>query len=107
MTPLSGTNFGRNVIKPLCYLSAKDIGEFESRDMLGEQDWKRMKQQLDDLLAYRKTIKGAPTDAQRIILDGNRLIIDSLSSSLFHSFFLQRNGDRCVCKGCADKRNTR
>jgi hypothetical protein len=50
-------------------ITAKQRGELWARDFLGEDTWKRWKQDLDYLLAFRKTVKGKPCELQRLQLD--------------------------------------
>ena len=64
-------------------LTPKQVGEYQARDFLGEKDWILWKQDLDELLSYRKSIKGKPTDEQRFILDMNRTWIDFYNKVLY------------------------
>ena len=50
-------------------ITAKQRGELWARDFLGEDVWKAWKQDMDSLLAFRKTIKGKPCELQRLQLD--------------------------------------
>lgn len=83
-------------------LTHREIGEFDSREFLGD-DWKRMKTDLDGLLAFRKTIKQKPTYEQRMILDMNQYWINYYNSILFHSPRLA-SINRCDCHRCGKKR---
>src|SRR5437868_9217204 len=87
-------------------LTARQIGEFEARDFLGEETWKRWKQDYDYCMAYRKTIKGKPDQAQQAILEANAVFIAHYGSMLFHSVRLQRQ-DLCACKRCGQDRQAR
>lgn len=92
-------------IKPLGRkLTAKQIGEFESRDWLGEETWIRYKQELDALLSYRKSFKGKPTDEQLSQLEFNKELIEWYNGILFHSFRLAQS-DKCDCVKCEKRRN--
>ncbi len=53
-------------------LTKKQVGEFLARDFLGEDVWIRWKQNMDELLSYRKSIKGKPTPEQLFILELNK-----------------------------------
>jgi hypothetical protein len=90
-------------------LSPKEIGEFERRGLLGEETWKKYKTDLDNLLGFKKTIKGKPDEIQRFILDTNQIWINFYNSNLFHSVVLSRN-DLCGCHNCGvirTKKNTK
>lgn len=87
-------------------LNAKQLGELEARQFLGDETWKRWKQDLDDCLAYRKTLKGKPTDEQRAQLDINNIFIEYYGSVLFHSPTLARR-DQCPCTRCGQRRTTK
>jgi hypothetical protein len=90
-------------------LNARQIGEFEARDFLGEETWKRWKADYDSLMAYRKTIKGKPDEAQAFILQMNAKWIEYYGSVLFHSVSLSRRngqpGGLCACTRCGQRRN--
>lgn len=81
-------------------LRATELCEMEAREFLGDEWWKRMKQHYDDCMSYRKTLKGKPTDEQRIQLECNAHDIKWLGRVLWHSDRMARH-DRCVCTGCA------
>lgn len=87
-------------------LNARQIGEFEARDFLGEDTWKRWKTDYDDCMAYRKTIKGKPTDEQMAILKMNAGFIEFYGSVLFHSVMLAKNG-MCGCTRCGQRRTAK
>lgn len=80
-------------------LTPRQIGEIHSREFLGEETWKRWKAHFDECMSYRKTIKGKPTDDQRILLQANSDAVRLYSGVLFHSAQLAKHG-RCVCGGC-------
>jgi len=50
-------------------ISATEKAELKARWFFGDEDWIRYKQRLDQALAFRKTIKGKPTDEQRFVLE--------------------------------------
>jgi hypothetical protein len=87
-------------------LSAKQIGELDARDFLGEDTWKRWKLDLDEALSYRKTIKGKPTEEQLEVLKMNADFIEYYGSVLFHSASLAKH-NRCVCNRCARARQNK
>jgi hypothetical protein len=84
-------------------LTARQIGEFEARDFLGEETWKRWKMDYDHCMGYRKTIKGKPTEEQRVILEANAQWIEFYGSVLFHSVSLAKQS-LCACTRCGQKR---
>lgn len=87
-------------------LNAKQIGEFEARAFLGDEEWKRMKQDYDSCMTYRKTIKGKPDEEQRAMLQMNAAFIEFYGSVLFHSVNLAKR-DRCACTRCGQIRNAK
>lgn len=87
-------------------LNARQIGELEARDFLGEEFWKRCKQDYDACMAYRKTIKGKPTDEERVLIEMNAAFIEFYGSILFHSYFLAKR-NLCACTRCGKARMTR
>lgn len=64
-------------------ITAKQRGELWARDFLGEDVWKVWKQDLDSLLAYRKTIKGKPCELQKLQLELNDGFIKFYNSVLY------------------------
>jgi hypothetical protein len=64
-------------------LTPKQIGEIRAREFLGEDEWIRMKQDLDALLSFRKTIKQKPDEAMRLQLDLNNAFITFYNKILF------------------------
>ena len=84
-------------------LNVRQIGEFEARAFLGDTEWKRMKQDYDECMAYRKTIKGKPDEAQRAMLQMNAAFIEFYGSVLFHSVKLAEI-NQCGCTRCGQKR---
>jgi hypothetical protein len=87
-------------------LNAKQIGEFEARDFLGDETWKRWKTDYDNCMAYRKTIKGKPTEEQMVILTMNAAFIEFYGSVLFHSVMKAKTG-MCACKRCGQRRSAK
>jgi len=83
--------------------TAKQLCELDARDFLEEETWKRWKVQYDEAMAYRKTLKGKPTDEQRIQLDINNDWIAFCDTVLWHSARMAAS-DRCVCRTCDLKR---
>ena len=84
-------------------LNVRQIGEFEARAFLGDTEWKRMQQDYDECMAYRKTIKGKPDDEQRAMLQMNAAFIEFYGSVLFHSVKLAKI-NQCGCTRCGQKR---
>lgn len=87
-------------------LNARQIGELESRAFLGDEAWKSMKQDYDQCMAYRKSIKGKPDEAQLAMIKVNAAFIEFYGSVLFHSVKLQKQG-LCGCTVCGQKRVNR
>lgn len=73
-----------------------------ARDFLGDKEWKRTKQDFDELMAYRKTLKSKPDVYQRMQLDLNQMWIDFYKSALFHV----EGKSNCDCRRCELKRQT-
>lgn len=84
----------------------KQLCEFDVRDFLGEEDWKKWKMAYDDAMAFRKTLKGKPTDEQRLQLQMNAEWIDFCDRVLWHSARQASHG-RCVCKTCNERRKAK
>lgn len=68
-----------------------------ARDFWGDDEWKRMKQDYDELMAYRKSIKGKPTECEKLIIDLNRIWIDFYKYALFHT----EGKPTCDCRRCS------
>lgn len=92
-------------------LTPRQIGEYDARDFLGEETWKRWKLHYDWCMAYRKTLKGKPTEEQREILTENAEWIEFYGSVLFHSPRLARAnnnpGGLCACTRCGQLRTNK
>jgi hypothetical protein len=86
--------------------SDKELCEFDARDFLGDGTWKRWKLLYDDCMAYRKTLKGQPTDEQREQLAANKAWIEFCDHILWHSFTMARR-ERCICRACDLKRKAK
>lgn len=67
---------GRNITKT-------ELAELRSRWFWGDEDWIKMKQKLDTCLAYRKSIKGKPTEEQMMEINNNAMDIDFYNKILF------------------------
>jgi hypothetical protein len=87
-------------------LNARQLGELEARAFLGDDEWKRMKQDYDQCMAYRKTIKGKPDEEQRAMLQMNAAFIEFYGSVLFHSTSLQQR-NLCGCTRCGQLRTNK
>lgn len=81
--------------------TARELCELDARDFLEEDTWKRWKQKYDEAMAFRKTLKGKPTDEQRLQLEMNSEWIMFCDTILWHSV---RMGPKCVCRKCDLKR---
>jgi hypothetical protein len=81
----------------------KQLCELDARDFLEEETWKRWKVLYDEAMAYRKTLKGKPTDEQREQLVANAEWIAFCDTILWHSA-RQAASNRCVCRSCDLKR---
>ncbi len=68
-----------------------------SRELMGEEAWKKDKADYDQLMAYRKTIRGKPDIYQQAQLALNQIWIDFYNRRLFHRWV-----SYCDCKACAD-----
>ena len=82
-------------------LNMRQVGEFECRAFLGDETWKRWKTDFDSCMAFRKTLKGKPTEEERLILDMNNAFIEFYSSVLFHS-----TRANCDCGKCGKSKST-
>lgn len=87
-------------------LNARQIGEYEARDFLGDETWKRWKTDYDNCMAYRKTIKGKPTEEQMLLLKANASFIEFYGSVLFHSVSLAKR-EMCACTRCGQRRSSK
>ena len=87
-------------------LTARQIGEFESRDFLGEDTWKRWKLDYDNCMAWRKTLNGKPDDYDRLLIRLNHDALELYGSNLFHSVSLAKE-DMCACTHCGQNRKTK
>lgn len=70
------------------------------RDFFGDEEYKRMKTHYDELMRFRKTIKGKPNLEQRIQLLCNNEIIDWYKTILFHI----EGSAKCDCRRCSLKK---
>jgi len=68
-----------------------------ARDYLGDEVWKEWKRDYDELMAYRKTIKGKPDIYQQAMLALNQPWIDFYKSALFHT----AGKTDCNCRNCS------
>lgn len=88
----------------MAQINARQIGEIDAKAFLGDETWRKWKTDYDQCMAYRKTIKGKPTDEQRVTLEMNAIFIEFYGSVLFHSTRLAAS-NRCACTRCGQKRN--
>jgi len=84
-------------------MSLKQLAELDAREFLEEETWKRWKVLYDEAMAYRKTLKGKPTDEQREQLNANAEWIDFCDRALWHSARLAKT-NKCPCKSCDEVR---
>lgn len=87
-------------------LNARQIGEFEAREFYGDDVWKAWKQDYDECMSFRKSLKGKPTDEQRVQIDVNAHWIEFYGSVLFHSVRLSQN-NLCGCTRCGQLRTNK
>ncbi len=83
--------------------SDKQLCELDAREFLEEDNWKRWKVLYDEAMAFRKTLKGKPTDEQRVQLEANADWIAFCDTVLWHSARMASR-NRCVCRSCDLKR---
>ena len=67
------------------------------RDFAGEDFWKKEKADYDELMRYRKSIKGKPDIYQQAQLELNRIWIDHYNRTIFCT-----GKSYCDCKGCVE-----
>ena len=84
----------------------RQLCENDARAFLGEETWKRWKNEYDECMAFRKTLKGKPTDEERMKLQLNAEWIQFCDTALWHSA-RQAAFDRCTCASCDKKRKAR
>ena len=87
-------------------MSERQIAELDARDFLEEDTWKRWKQMYDECMAYRKTLKGKPTEEQREQLAANNMWIEFCDHILWHSARLAAH-NRCRCSKCTQARQAK
>lgn len=61
--------------------------EFVRREFFGNDVWVKWKQELDDCMIFRKSIKGKPTELERYFLDENNWTIKYLKELLYGKEF--------------------
>jgi hypothetical protein len=83
-------------------LSDRQIGEQHARDFLGNDTWKAWKQDFDELMAFRKSLKGKPDADQLAIIKANAQWIAFYDRVLWHSSI--QGPLKCTCADCAGKR---
>lgn len=84
----------------------KQLCENDARSFLEDSVWKAWKTDYDSLMAFRKTIKGKPTEEQLVTLEMNKIWIAFYDTVLVHSAAMASHG-RCVCKSCAERRQSK
>jgi len=67
------------------------------RELAGEEFWKKEKADYDELMAYRKSIRGKPDEYQKAKLEINKILIDHYNRMIFHT-----GRSNCDCKGCVE-----
>ena len=80
-------------------LSKNQIGEYLARDFYGEDYWKKMKRELDEMLEYRNKIKGRPTEEQMFMIQNNKPMIEMLRAMLFSHHVMNSGMIRTEFKG--------
>lgn len=83
--------------------SDKQICEADAREFIGDETYLSWLRDYEQLMAFRKTIKGKPTDEQRIQLQMNNEWIAFYDRVLKHSARMAKQY-RCICAGCAKTR---
>lgn len=63
--------------------TATELAEIRQKEFLTPEVWGKWKLDLDGLLAFRKTIKGKPTDEQMFQLELNKVWITFYKRALF------------------------
>lgn len=84
-------------------INNRQRGEIDARTFLGDETWRKWKQDYDELMAFRKSLKGKPTDEQRATLEMNAIWIAHYDTVLWHSAWLAQT-DRCACATCDRRR---
>lgn len=77
--------------------------ESDAKEFLTPEVWNSWKQEYDAAMSYRKSLKGKPTEEQRVQLSINAEWIAFCDHVLWHSARLAQH-DLCSCKSCAEKR---
>jgi formylmethanofuran dehydrogenase subunit B len=78
----------------------KQLCEFDAKDFLEEETWKRYRRVVDEHNAFRKTIKGKPSLDQAIQLLCNE------EDSVHYEWLLNHSArmeDKCICIKCMRK----
>lgn len=83
------------------HITQKDRGEYRSREFLTDEMWNEWKRQYDQLLSFRKSIKGKPDEFQKLELSMNQVFIEFYQTVLYHD----SSSDKCVCRRCELQRN--
>lgn len=83
-------------------MNARQLGELDAREFLGEETWKRWKLHYDECMGYRKSLRGKPTDEQMLQILLNACDIEFYDGVLFHSARLASHG-KCACGNCMRK----
>lgn len=81
-------------------MSDKQLCENDARDFLGDDYWKACKRDYDELMSYRKSLKGKPTEEQMFNIKLNAIWITHYDTILWHSSIMSDRG-RCGCARCA------
>ena len=83
-------------------IAVRQVCEFHARAFLGDETWRAWKTDYDSLMAFRKTIKGKPDEAQLFQIRMNSDWIAFYDQVLWHAPFLGVKA--CVCGKCAKQR---
>ena len=87
-------------------VSPRQLCENDARAFLGEETWKSWKAEYDACMSFRKSLKGKPTEEERLQLEANAGWIQFCDVVLWHSA-RQAQYDRCTCARCDQKRKSR
>jgi hypothetical protein len=60
-----------------------ELAEIRQKEFLGSEYWNARKRELDEMLSYRKSFKGKPTDFEIYMLEENKIWIAIYKGLLF------------------------
>ena len=83
-------------------LSIRSVCEAHARDFLTDEVWRAWKNDYDQMMAYRKSLKGKPTEDQLFTIRTNADWISFYDQVLWHAPYI--GVAKCVCAACSKKR---